>query len=140
MLGTGLVVGSTCRALGIPGGLAMGAWAGLWVPVATLGPTLGFGPYFVVAVVQTDTSQIVALVIGAILCGVTATIRRRVNRRAGIFPRHRKLGPGVRGRLRRGRIGRTHHRDVRGDVPVGLPSHTHRTGRPGSIHDAAYPL
>ena len=86
MLGTGLVVGSTCRALGIPGGLAMGAWAGLWVPVATLGPTLGFGPYFVVAVVQTDTSRIVALVIGAILCGVTATIRRRVNRRAGIFP------------------------------------------------------
>ena len=27
-LGTGLAVGSTCRALGIPGGLVMGAWAG----------------------------------------------------------------------------------------------------------------
>ena len=86
MLGTGLAVGSTCRALGIPGGLVMGAWAGLWVPVSTLGPALGFGPYFVVALVQTDTSRILAMLIGSVLCVVTRSIRRRVDRRAGIFP------------------------------------------------------
>ena len=86
MLGTGLAVGSTCRALGIPGGLAMGAWAGLWVPVATLGPALGFVPYFVVALVQTDASRMLALLIGAILCVLSGSVRRRVDRRAGIFP------------------------------------------------------
>ena len=86
MLGTGLAVGSTCRALGIPGGLAMGAWAGLWVPVATLGPALGFGPFFVVALVQTDTSRSLALLIGAVLCIASGSIRSRVDRRAGICP------------------------------------------------------
>ena len=86
MLATGLAVGTTCGALGIPGGLAMGAWAGLWVPVTTLGPAVGFGPYFVVALIQTDTSKVLPLLMGAILCGATRSVRRRINRRAGIFP------------------------------------------------------
>ena len=85
-LSTGFAVGIACRVLGIPGGLVMGAWAGLWAPVATVGPVLGFIPYFIVALVQTDSSVVAALPIGVVLLIGSGFLRRRIRVRAGIFP------------------------------------------------------
>lgn len=85
-LSTGFAVGVACRVLGIPGGLVMGAWAGLWAPVATVGSVIGFGPYFIVALVQTDVSVLVALPVGVLLLAGSRFLRRRIRVRAGIFP------------------------------------------------------
>ena len=75
-----------CAAMGIPGGLIMGAWAGLWAPIQVVGPVLGFGPFFVVALVQVDASPAVALVVGLTICMGSAMLRRVIRARSELRP------------------------------------------------------
>jgi predicted PurR-regulated permease PerM len=85
-LGTGIAVAGACWALGIPGGLVLGAWAGLWAPVDTIGVVFGFVPWVTVVLVQSDAPVVVALLVLLAVAAATVLAQRAVVRRAQIRP------------------------------------------------------
>ncbi len=85
-VGTGAVVGFACWAMGIPGGLVLGTWAGLWAPVATLGCVVGFTPLLIVALVQSDVANVVALGIALLLAAGALAARQKLGSRSELRP------------------------------------------------------
>ena len=82
----GTVVAIACWAMGIPGGLLLGAWAGLWAPVATVGTTIGFAPLVGVALLQTQVPEVVALLVTLLLALLGSAARRFVRKHAQTQP------------------------------------------------------
>ena len=85
-LAVGSVVSSACAALGIPGALILGAWAGLWASVPTIGTTIGFAPVLGVAILQTSVATPIALLISLCVAASATVGRRRLRERAQTQP------------------------------------------------------
>ena len=84
--GVGSAVAVACWAMAIPGGLILGAWAGLWAPVVTIGPLIGFAPLIGVAFAQTRVTPALAILVAMTLAAGTWAIRGVLQERAGTRP------------------------------------------------------
>ncbi len=84
--GVGSAVATACWLMDIPGGLILGAWAGLWAPVAAIGVTIGFVPIVCVAFAQTRVTPALAIPVAVVIAACSSLARRLVQKRAATQP------------------------------------------------------